>query len=217
MIGDESTVLRSPSSPTSTGHVFIFSHLSTASLSSSGGSISETNSPAWTSRVVWVETKVCLSVLSRSSPPHGVVLVILTVILKVPLRRSSASTCTAPHSGRQLRTTAPTTSPAGSSSGSSVLPPAISISTRSEDSANSETLKRPTAISRSTASSHARYSSPPARNSSTNSSVSPVFLATLCSTTCRKRTLTSMPDSSSPDTRHSVCMIQGSSPPLASL
>src|SRR3712207_7038098 len=82
MIGAEIIMFRSPSSPTSTGHVFRFSHPCAASLSSSGGSISETNSPPSTSSAVWVETKVRLSVLSRSSPLHGVVLIILTVTLK---------------------------------------------------------------------------------------------------------------------------------------
>src|SRR3712207_8211704 len=58
---------RSPFSPTSTGHVFRFSHPSAASLNSSGGSISETNSPFSTSSAVWVETKVCLSVDRKST------------------------------------------------------------------------------------------------------------------------------------------------------
>src|SRR5919112_652108 len=122
----------------------------------SGGSVSETNSPASTSRVVWVETKVCLSVLSLSSPAHGVVLVILTVTLKIPSCRSSAPTPTAPRSGRQLRTRAPTTSPVGSVSGSSLLPPRTSTSACLGDPSSSESLKRPSAISRSAASSHGR-------------------------------------------------------------
>src|SRR4028119_1119223 len=107
MIGDESIVLLSPSSPTSTGHVFRFSHSSAAALNSPGGSISETNSPAATYRVVWVETNVCLSVLSLSSPLQGVVLVILAVTLKVPSCKRSARTSTAPRRGRPPRPTPP--------------------------------------------------------------------------------------------------------------
>src|SRR3712207_7315647 len=52
--------------------------------------MSETNSPPSISSAAWVETKVCLSVLSRSSPSHGVALVILTVTLKSPSLKRSA-------------------------------------------------------------------------------------------------------------------------------
>src|SRR5215216_3710912 len=123
MIGDESSMVLSPSSPTSTGHVLRFSHSSANLRNSSGGSVKETNSPPTTSSVVWVEQKVWRSVLSLSSSSQGVVLVILIVSLKNPSRKASACTSTVPQSARQLRTKAPKTSPVGLASGSSMLPP----------------------------------------------------------------------------------------------
>src|SRR5215216_6033752 len=91
MIGDESSMVLSPSSPTSTGHVLRFSHSSANLRNSSGGSVKETNSPPTTSSVVWVEQKVWRSVLSLSSSSQGVVLVILIVSLKNPSRKASAA------------------------------------------------------------------------------------------------------------------------------
>src|SRR5215208_3307937 len=217
MIGDESSRVLPPSSPTSTGHVLRFSHSSASSRNSCGGSVMETNSPPATSSVVWVEQKVCRSVLSLSSFSQGVVLVILTVSLKIPSRKASASTSTSPHSARQLRTRAPSTSLVGPVISSWLLPPEISIPARSGLSSSSDSVHRPTVISRSVASSHGRECSPPICNSSTNSTISPLLLPTLRSVTCRKRTLTSTFVSPSPNTRHWVCISQGSSSAPASL
>ncbi len=105
-------VCLSPSSPASTGHVFTFSHSSASRFSSSGGSMSETNSPPSTFKMVCVETSVCPSVSSRSWPLHGAVFIIFTVSSNRPSRTGSASTSTVPSRERQLRTSAPTYFPA---------------------------------------------------------------------------------------------------------
>src|SRR5579884_4172862 len=130
MIGEERRVCRSPSSPASTGHVLTFLHRAAASFSSSSGSSSETNSPSSTLRIVWVETKVCLSALSRPRPSQAAVLAIRTVRRNSSAPRRSAWTSTSPSSARQLRTSAPTTAPSGARSGSSALPAGTRISAR---------------------------------------------------------------------------------------
>src|ERR687890_801041 len=150
-----------PSSPTSTGQVFLFSHPSASLCNSPGGSVIETKEPPSTWSVVCVEQKVRRSVFSLSSPSQGVVLVILTVSLKIPSRRASASTSTFPLSASQLRTRAPRTSPVGPVISSWLLPPGMSILARSGVYCSSESLHWPIVISRSVASSHGRYLFPP--------------------------------------------------------
>src|SRR5215204_4178456 len=75
---------------------------------------------------------------------------------RIPPRKASASTSTSPHSARQLRTRAPSTSPVGPVISSWLLPPEISIPARSGLSSSSDSLHCPIVISRSVASSHGR-------------------------------------------------------------
>src|ERR687895_627368 len=85
-MGDESSMFWAPSSPTSTGQVFLFSHPWVSLCNSPGGSVIETKEPPSTWSVVCVEQKVRRSVFSLSSPSQDVARWTRDLFLATPTR-----------------------------------------------------------------------------------------------------------------------------------
>src|SRR5271166_3874176 len=99
MIGEQSIMSRSPSFPTSTGKLPIFSHWLTASRRSAGGSSNEMNSRPVTLRMLCADSREVSSTDSRSGESAGIELVFTTSIesFRTSSRIAVVVTETAPH------------------------------------------------------------------------------------------------------------------------